>query len=408
MRILIHGINFSPELTGIGKYTGEMGEWLSIHGHQVDVITAPPYYPEWRVKSGYRNFWNIRVVGRLRIMRGPIYIPSKITSIKRILHETSFTLSTLLYWARVLFTKYDYVIVVCPVLQSGVLPVLLHFFKKFKLIVHVQDLQVDAAKQLGMVKSSKLIQLLETVEKFIFQQADYVSTISIGMYHKIVAKGIPAEKMVLFKNWVDTEFIFPLAEKEILELKSKLGYTEDDFIVLYSGNMGEKQGLELVLSVADKCKGNSRLKFLMVGDGAAKRSLIDKANALDLKNIRFLPLVPYEELNGLLNVASVHLVLQKRGATDLVMPSKLGGIMASGGFVIVAADEASDLSRMIRDNSLGKCIEPENDEALLHSIMDSLNENVLPFKANAREFALKTMSKNAVLSEFNQFLNSKS
>lgn len=404
MRVLFHGINFSPELTGIGKYSGEMVEWLDENGVQVDVITSVPYYPQWKLNAGFKNTWQRRKIQNGTILRGPVYIPFKVTSIKRILHECSFTLSTLIYWIPFLFRKYDFVIVVCPVLQSGIIPSFFKYLKKFKLIVHVQDLQVDAAKQLGMVKSGVLIRILERVERFIFNRADYVSTISEGMRNKILNKGIGPEKTFLLRNWVDVDSIFPLQKSDIERIKKHWGYDSDDYIVLYSGNMGEKQGLEIIIEAASQLKENDNIKFLMVGEGASKTRLIELAKKAELKNIRFESLVSYDKLNELLNLASVHLVLQKSGATDLVMPSKLGGIFAVGGMSIVATDFESDLYRLVNNNNLGKCITPEDVNILTDSIVESIESNIKNYKITARNFAESELSKQVVLQQFKEKL----
>lgn len=404
LKILVHGINYSPELTGIGKYSGEMAAWLASNGHNVEVITAPPYYPQWKISSPYKNFWKIEKSENLLVMRGPLYVPKRVTSIKRIIHESSFTLSTLIFWFRVIFIKYDVVLVICPVLQSGMIPSLLRYFKKFKFVVHVQDLQIDAAKQLNMVKSGFLISILEKVEKFIFNRADLVSTISEGMSSKIKGKGIDQQKLVVFKNWVETETIFPLTSIEKLDLRAKYGYAEKDFIILYSGNMGEKQGLEMILEAAKEFKNQNHVKFLIVGNGASKASLVEKASKMSLDNIRFMDLVPISELNRLLNLPNLHLVLQKKGATDLVMPSKLGGIMAAGGFVLVSTEVKSDLYEIISTNQLGLCVLPEDLSGLIGGISSAMLQDSKNFSSRARDYAIHSLSQDQILNRFVEVL----
>lgn len=404
MKILIHGINFSPELTGIGKYTGDMAFWLAENGHQVEVITAIPYYPDWRIKFPYFNFWKIEKSSNLLVMRGPLYVPKSLTALKRIIHESTFTISTLIYWLRVIFIKYDVVFVVSPALQSGIIPSILKYFKKFKLIFHVQDLQVDAAKQLGMVRSEVLISILEKVESFILNRADRVSTISEGMRKKIVNKGISFDKTFLIKNWVDVDAIFPLKGHEINKIKKEWGFAFDDFIILYSGNMGEKQGLEAVIEVACILKNRNNIKFLLVGEGSSKLRLLNMAKDAKLDNVRFEPLVGYDRLNELLNLADLHLVLQKSGATDLVMPSKLGGILSVGGMSIVATDIESDLYNIITKNKLGKCILPENVNALSQSLLEAKESDLSDYKFSARKFAESELSKQVILQSLKEKL----
>ncbi len=157
MKILMYGINYLPELTGIGKYTGEMAEWLVEQGHTVDVITAHPYYPEWQVHEGYRGKgWLTEIRNGVRVMRCPMYVPQQVTSVKRIIHEFSFVASSLRYWLGVFVKeRYDVVICLSPPFHLGLLPVLYSQLRGVPLWCHIQDLQIDMAKDLGMLTNKR-------------------------------------------------------------------------------------------------------------------------------------------------------------------------------------------------------------------------------------------------------------
>ena len=192
MRILIYGINFAPELTGIGKYSGEMSAWLAANGHTVHVITATPFYPLWKAQSGYSNrWWRRENMAGVRITRCPLYIPAKVTSAKRILHEFSFVAATFPVWVKRLFQKkYDVVICVAPPFHLGFLALVYARLKGAKLVQHIQDLQVDAAKDLGMLRNQRFLNIMFGAEKFILKRSTAVGTISPGMQKKIESKGI--------------------------------------------------------------------------------------------------------------------------------------------------------------------------------------------------------------------------
>jgi len=121
MKILICGINYAPDLTGIGKYTGEMGSWLAKNGHTVEVITGMPYYPQWQINSTYKKrWWHKEYIDGVKVYRCPLYVPRKVSSFKRIVHEFSFVLSTLPVWIKKLFSpKYDIVISISPPFSFG-------------------------------------------------------------------------------------------------------------------------------------------------------------------------------------------------------------------------------------------------------------------------------------------------
>lgn len=407
MRILIFGINYAPELTGIGKYTGEMAEWLANHNNEVCIITAMPYYPEWKTDESYKGkLWHTEKINNVTINRVPIYIPKKVTSIKRVIHEFSFLISSLWFWFPLFFSKkYDIIFTISPPFHIGLIPIIYKKIKKNLLINHIQDLQVDAAKDLGMIKNNFFLKIMFQIEHYIMEKSDFVSTISEGMLNKISLKNISKSKIKLFPNWVDGNIIFPLDKKD--SLIQEFGFNENDKIILYSGNLGEKQGLEIIIRVAEKFKKDHQIKFVICGSGGAKEKLLEQAKKSKSENIFFYPLQPYEKLSSLLATADIHLVLQKGSAADLVMPSKLTGILAAGGCSIVTAEPETTLYDVITKNNIGVIAEPENDLSLENAIKHCLTNDTSKIKDNARNYAEKYLDKEEILKNLNNFFLSK-
>jgi colanic acid biosynthesis glycosyl transferase WcaI len=397
MRILIFGINYTPELTGIGKYTGEMAGWLAAQSHEVEVITAPPYYPEWHIRDAYQGRgWVKELLDGVTVYRCPLYVPAKVTSAKRIIHEFSFLAATLPIWMMKLFQKkFDIVISINPPFHLGILPLLYSKLKGVKYISHIQDLQVDAAKELGMIRNKKLLDVMFSMEKFILRQGAAVSTISPGMQKKIEAKGIGVEKLFQFPNWVDEDIIFPLSKEQ--SLRQEFGYKASDRIVLYSGNLGEKQGLEIIIEVAAFFQHREDIYFVISGTGGAKPKLIQLTQESGLKNVQFHPLQPYEKLSALLAMADVHLVLQKKSASDLVMPSKLTGILAAGGLALVTCLPGTTLYDLITTAEMGIVVEPESVSALRDGIENALAMDTERLRYHARKYAEENLSKTTLL-----------
>ena len=400
MRILIYGINYAPELTGIGKYTGEMGAWLAKNGHAVDVVTAIPYYPMWKAQEGYSNrWWRKETIEGARVVRCPLYIPSKVSSVKRIVHEFSFVATLFPVWLKTVFQKkYDRVICIAPPFHLGFLPLAYAALRGAKLVVHIQDLQVDAAKDLGMITNKRFLKIMFGAEKFILRRSAAVSTISPGMQKKIEAKGIPASKIIMFPNWVDEHVIKPLPKEQ--SLRNEFGLLPTDKVILYSGNLGEKQGLEIIIEVAKHFLGRPGIVFIISGSGGGKEKLETAAREASLSNIKFFPLQPYEKLSALLATADLHLVLQKKSATDLVMPSKLVSILAAGGCPLVTAIPGSSLYEVINQYQAGILTEPENALALQEGIEKALAENLDVYKANARKYAEQFLSKENIMKKW--------
>lgn len=400
MRILIYGINYAPELTGIGKYTGEMGAWLAGQGHTVEVITAMPYYPEWCVHTPYKGRgWQSETLEGVRVHRSALYIPGRVSAITRIIHEFSFVASSLLHWARALMQpRYDVVICVVPAFHLGFLPLLYSKIRAVPVVYHVQDLQVDMAKNLGMLSNARFLSLLFRAEKYILDRCQVVSTISEGMITKIQEKGVPEANCLLLPNWVDEHQIQPLGPTE--SLRREFGLLPTDKVVLYAGSLGEKQGLELILEVANQFRSDPSVKFLLVGSGGAKDKLMAQASTEQLPNVLFFPLQPYHRLSALLATADLHLILQKKSASDLVLPSKLTTILASGGCALVTAAPGTILHDTIEQHQMGLVVEAESAEAMGQAIQQALQSDLSLLKQNARRYAETHLSKEVILRQF--------
>ncbi|MCU0417254.1 MAG: WcaI family glycosyltransferase [Cytophagaceae bacterium] len=395
-KILIYGINYSPELTGIGKYTGEMGAWLATQGHQVDVITAPPYYPEWRIQSEYKNkWWHTEIRDRVRVHRCPLYVPTKVNGAKRIFHEFSFGCSSSVYWFFKLFKHYDTIFTPYPPLIIGVWPWLYRIFHpSTRWIFHIQDLQVDAAKELGLIKNKFVLSLFERVEKFWLSQATIVSSISEGMKRRILLKGISENKYHMLPNWADTEFIRPLSKAE--SLRSRLSIPLERKVVLYSGNLGEKQGVEILPEVAQLLP---EYLFLLAGEGASKERLTQVIQDKKLTNVRFVPLQAYKDLPSFLATADVHLVLQKKSAADLVLPSKFITLLAAGATTVVTAEPNTTLYDIIYKEKVAYLCPPEDPGTLASYIDAAMRQEDPMIPKRARAYAEVNVEKNALLQQ---------
>jgi len=392
--ILVLGINYSPELTGIGKYTSGMVEHMVSEGISCTVVTAFPFYPQWHVQHPYKNrFFKKEVNGLLTVYRCPFYIPRKPSGVKRMIQDITFLFSSAIILLKLIFSKrFDTFITIAPPFHLGFAALLFRFFRNTRVVYHIQDLQIDLAKELQMIKSGKLLKWMFRLEKYILGKADHVSTISEGMINKVKQKhDIP---VIHFPNWVDTQLFYPLPDK--MMLKKKWGFRSDDHIVLYSGNIGEKQGLDNILYVAQRCHN---IQFVICGTGAYKSRLLELSAIMGLQNVHFLPLQPIEEFNNFLNMADTHLILQKKNAADLVMPSKLTTILSVGGNIIATASEGTSLYRTIANHNLGLVIEPEDIDQLHKAVMQlsAIRNNWSP---EARTFATSHLSGNTIINQY--------
>jgi len=368
VRLLIHGMNYAPELLGIGRYTGELGAYLASRGHQVTVLTAAPYYPQWRVREDYRpQRWRREWRDGVEVLRAPQYVPGRVSGLGRLLQECSFGASCLYWWSTCLLQRpWDAMVAVCPPMTSGLVPGLLARRLAVPLVIHVQDLQLDAARELGILRQPLLLAGLTWLELHLFRQARAVTTISRSMAARLAAKGVPPARLQVLPNWADLDKVRP--GPRLNALRRELGLTSET-VVLYAGNLGEKQGLEVILEAAALTRGKPSIRYLVAGEGAARDRIKLRAQDLGLDNLTFLPLQSNSRLPLLLAAADLHLVVQRQKAADLVMPSKLTNIMAAGRPFIATAGEGTELARVTSESRAGLVVPPEDGRALAQAVL---------------------------------------
>ena len=366
-RVILYGMNFAPEIAGVGKYTGEIAEYLTGQDAEVTVVTTPPHYPGWAVRNGYKNEYSTEDYKGARVHRVPLFLKENMSGIWRLIAPLSFaaTSAPVVIW-QILKQRPKIVICVEPTLFASPLAILAAKAVGARTVLHVQDLEVDAAFAVGHLKSVSFLKKAGYLfEKLTLKGFDRIITISQRMAEKLTEKtGNPAQ-VAIVRNWVDLEHIYPLGRSSAY--RQELGYADDDFIVLYSGNIGAKQGLDTLLDAAAKLSSNRKIKFVVAGEGPAKKALCEKYGHLD--NVNFLPFQPYEKFNEFMNLANLHALPQERGAADLVLPSKLGGMLASGAPVVVTADQGTELAEFLGDSAL---ITPPGDaDALASAVLNA-------------------------------------
>lgn len=401
MRLIVVSVYYAPDLISTCKYSTEMCEWLAEQGHDVTVITAPPFYPSWHVRDGYRAwFFLSEVLNGVRVLRCPCYIPSNPNGLKRMLHMLSFGLSSALALLVCVFRRPDAIVCVQPFTSA--------FPSWFAARIcgaaawmHIQDFEMELAATLGLLPRW-LTNNMNAFEGWMLRRFDRVSTISDAMMFKLAAKGVPQQRSIMFPNWVDESAIHPLDDEPLL--RRELGYGLEDCVCLYSGNMARKQGLDLLLSAAVLCSDAQHIKFLLCGEGPTRRDLETLATSMKLTNVTFSDLQPTDRLNELLNTADIHLLPQKADVADLVLPSKLTGMLASGRPVVATARTGTDLACIV--TQCGRVVPPGSAVLLVAAIKELADSPNLRLRLGmaARKFAEENFGKVRILKTFEQDL----
>jgi len=400
LRIVIQSMNYAPELVGIGKYAGEMGTWLAAQGHEVRVVAAPPYYPSWRIQDGYSaTRYRREQVAGAQVTRCPLWVPRAPNGIKRLVHLASYAIASapVMLWEGI--RGFDVVIITEPPLFCSPVALIAARLARARTWLHIQDFEVDTAFNLGMLPRS-LERPAKAIESFILGRFDRVSTVSDAMLARLGVKGVKPHRHVLLPNWVDTNWIRPMEGPN--PLRRMLGIPSEAVVVLYAGNMGAKQGLEDIVNAARLLIDEKNIYFIFCGDGVNRQDLVNLS--ADLNNIHFLPLRPYEQLNELLNLADIHVLPQRLAATDLVMPSKLTGMLASGRPVVTTALAGSQVAGIVQN--CGRVVRPGEPAGLaeaLRELAQRPNERHW-LGQQARCIAEKYWSKDRVLTELEKTL----
>ena len=402
MNILFIGMNFKPEKIGIGKYSGELVDSMRKYGHKVDVITTYPFYPEWKIQKQYaKKIMLYKYEPEVDTVRCPIYVPKKINFLNRLIHYFTFLISIIPILIMKLFKNYDLVYLVVPSIIMMPLLIIFTKIKKIKFIVHVQDIETAAAISMLEIKNLKMIEVISKLERYMYEKVDMVITISENMSSYFM-KFSKINRHFLLRNWVETNNYE--SKYDIKKIREKYNLEEKDFIILYSGSIGWKQGTEILLKTSEKLNELNVCNYKMVisGDGPDKEYL--KHISQNNKNILWLPLQEENLFADFMSMADIHLITQKKEMTNYLMPSKLTSIFASGKPVIAQTNGGTELEEMIKN--AGVTVKIDECDELVSAILYLKNNDKIrcSYGKNAKAKAYEYYDKQKLLSNLNNKL----
>lgn len=394
-RITFVGLNYFPEDTAIGLYSTHMVEKLVEKGAQVTVVTAFPYYPQWKINDSYsdKKSYLKESHNGANVYRYKQYVPEQPTFFKRILHILSFAKGT--YFNLRKIKQADIVISVIPFTASAWLGSFHARKRQAKHWIHIQDFEFDAALQAGVSTGKSFIfKQLFKYEKRILNSAQRVSTISYKMMEKLNQKTL--SKSYYLPNWIDSNMV------DATTFSQHPYFQGNKFKLLYSGNVGDKQDWDFFLAFA-KALPQQHYDIIIVGAGAKYAAL---KRDMQLQNVHFYDPVPFNELSDLLCSTNAHFLFQKMDVLDTVMPSKLLGMMASAKPSIVLGHVDSEVRRVMEEASAGHyMVNPDVSKAVEQVEFWRLNpEKTLSMGVHARSYALSTYGKESILEKWIQEL----
>ena len=365
MKILVSSINFYPDHSGIALYSTDLPVFFAEKGQQVSMVTGFSYYPRWvKRKEDKGVLFRTEEYRGVKVYRGYLYVPRKLTTLKRLLHDLSFIVSALCNFFRA--GRHDVIVVLTPPLLLGLVGLLLKRLWRAKLVVHIQDFQLEAALSLGMLKENILIRLLAKLDSYIYRKCDLVVPITQGMKEVVVAKGVDEKKTFVVYNWIDINEAAQKGQKGIFI--SSYPKLLDKFIIAYAGNLGVKQGVDIILYLAEKTRHNTDIHYFIIGEGADKERLMNIASHKKISNVTFHPFLNQEQYYNMLRDIHVSAITQKSKTGNVFFPSKILGILAQSKPILLSADLDSELAKFISENGCGLAAAAGDIESLARHV----------------------------------------
>ncbi|MFZ9628437.1 MAG: glycosyltransferase family 4 protein [Ilumatobacteraceae bacterium] len=370
LRLAVLCPHFAPDTAPTGDVITRIVTELAARGHEVHVVTALPWYREHRIEPG----WDGRAVRREHTAWGsitrvnPFPGGDKRNLVRRAAGFAGF--SVLAGLASLPGGRVDAVIAMSPPLTMGLTGWLTHLVRRGPLVFNIQDVFPDAAVETGAITDRRIIAVASWLERVSYHRAAAVTVLSDDLRDNVAAKVRPSHRhrVHVIPNFVDTEFIRPA--DRMTPLRRDLGIG-DEPVVLYAGNVGFSQSLEMVVDTARRFP---QATFLVNGDGAARTTL--ETRAADLPNVRFSGYQPKERVPEVLATGDIHLVPLKAGLGRVSVPSKTYSILAAGRPVVAAIDPGTEVPRMLAASGGGVAVPPDDPEAFAGALGELLADPV--------------------------------
>ncbi len=378
MRLGVIAPHFEPDLAPTGEVITRIVHELGRRGHEIHVVTAFPFYKEHRVEGAY--------AGRLvrtedtpwgRIVRvHPFPGSDKSDLVRRAAGFLGF--SALATTAALLSGPVDGVLALSPPLTLGAAGWLVAKRSSCPFVFTIHDVYPDVVIELGRLTNPGLIKAASALERFCYERADAVTVLSEELRQNVARKTQDPSKVRVITNFVDTDWITPSDKNNAYRAEHRL---DGKTVVMYAGNVGLSQSLDLVLDAARALASRKDVCFVVNGQGSVRPQL--EAAARTLPNVFFVDMQPVERLPELLSAADIHLVPLKRGLAKSSVPSKTYSILASGRALIASVDQASEVARLVERSGAGVVVPPEDSGAFVAAVTRLVSDESLRLRMGA-------------------------
>lgn len=393
--VLILGINYSPEHTGIAPYTAAMCRGLARSGVSPRVITTHPHYPDWKVKPGYGQWSRSEQVDEVAVRRLRHYVPNPPKGMRRLASEVTFgARATAARWGAP-----DAIVLVSPAMISSAMAALKAKLSRpdTPLIVWVQDLYAQGMAETG--QGGRAARILAAIEGRLLRSADRVVVIH-DRFADAIAKdfGVDRERITVVRNWTHLP---PLPAVDVAAARQRFGWLPDETVVLHTGNMGVKQGLVNVINTARLADHRQApVRFVLVGDGGERERLQSLARGAEA--IQFIPPLDNDDYAAALTSADILLVNELAGVAEMAVPSKLTSYFSAGRPVIAATDLNGITASEIRAAEAGRVVPADDPKALLNAALELRNtpDIAAALGANGQRYRQTVLNEETAIEKF--------
>lgn len=400
MKVLVFSAYYEPEIAASIYLSTNLYEGMAENGWDVSLFVP---MPTRGVDDETHKLYNKRKLetkcgGKLKIYRFSMMRESK----NSLLRAIRYLIVNLVFIWKGLRTEGDMIFVQSTPPTQGAMAVVIKMLKRIPLVYNLQDIFPDSLVNTGMTKQGSLIwKIGRMIEKFTYKNADKIIVISEDFKCNIMSKGVLERKIEVIYNWVEANEVIPIT-KERNVLYGKYNLNKSAFYVVYAGNLGYAQNIDVILRAAQLLKYEKEIQFLIFGKGSQEEEYKQKAMEYTLQNIQFLPIQPYEYVSHVYSLGDVSIVSCKAGFGGSAMPSKTWNIMSAGTAVLASFDEATDMQRIIEDNNVGLFTKADNAYELADAVQKLYADREMcrGMGENGRKFILSYLTREICVKKY--------
>lgn len=407
MRILNLSAYYEPEKAASLYLFENINEAYVKAGHEVVLYAPMPtrgvsndVYDEYKKKK-YEKKYNCKLI----IHRFSMFREGK----NPVIRAMRYIFCNLIHLFKGIFAgKFDVIVVASTPPTQGALAAILKKIKNISAVYYLQDIFPDSLVNARLTKKYSLIwKIGRIIEDFTYRNMDKIIVISEDMKKNLIEKGVSEDKISIIYNWVDEDAIIPISKEQNI-IFDDLKLSRDLFYIVYAGNLGHAQNIEVILKTASKMLNFIDIKFLIFGSGAQEIYYKTMAQNMGLSNVIFYPLQPYTLVSQVYSLGEASIVSCKEDIGRGAMPSKTWSIMSAGTAVLANFDENTDLHNIVESNNLGIFTKAGDYEELKEAILKLYNnrELCLEMGKNGRNFILNNLTRKIGTSKYLDVINS--